>query len=231
MAIVDEIKKFKEAPDLGKVGNDILYDMCRKYPYHTDESEIIAKVWLIGRSYAVSIERSKKRKEEKASGQVSDDFYADTIAPYFKGGFDKEISEARGLDILTDKNLCVILEVHKKTVDFISRITGDDKRSFASKYLHFHFPNLFFIYDSRASKAIKDIFKEINGDEEEVKEIIKIKEIIKKCRNYDKIYADFFIKCFLFQKFCENEKNNVPLTMRQVDSFLIRRANEKIRRR
>ena len=41
------------------LGNKILYDMCQQYPFHNKSSEVIAKVWLIGRSYAAAIERRK----------------------------------------------------------------------------------------------------------------------------------------------------------------------------
>jgi len=37
--------------------NGILYGLCRKYPGHTDDAIIVAKLWLIGRSYAAAIER------------------------------------------------------------------------------------------------------------------------------------------------------------------------------
>ena len=47
-----------------------------------------------------------------------------------------------------------ILAVHGYLVAELAKLTGKDKRSFASKYLHFHRPSLFFIYDSRAITAI-----------------------------------------------------------------------------
>jgi len=225
MAILEEIKRFKRVPDLGEVGNGILYEMCRKYPYHKSAPEIIAKVWLIGRSYAVSIERSKRRKERKDAGQVSDDFYSDTVAPSFlKRDFDEILNNARNISVLIEDNLILILKIHKEAVDFIAKeITGDNKRSFVSKYLHFHFPALFFIYDSRVSGVMDDTFKEIGGTTKDVKRMRK------SLGDYDRAYADFFIKCFCFFRFCK--ENDVPLNLRQVDSFLIRRANEKIRSR
>lgn len=41
------------------LGNKVLYDLCRKYPRHEGYPEIIAKIWIIGRSYAAAIERRK----------------------------------------------------------------------------------------------------------------------------------------------------------------------------
>lgn len=215
MKILKEIKKNKEKPDFGKVGNDILYDMCAKYPYHNDESEIIAKVWLIGRAYAASIERNKINKN------ISDDFYSDIVAPKFKRGFDQILLNIRNLPKLKEDNIKTILETHKKVVYFIYEITKDNKRSFASKYLHFHFPSLFFIYDSRVAGVINEIFREIGGTRNDSE---KLQTLIGK---HDDAYANFFIKCFYLWEFCE--KNSLPLSIRQIDSFLIYKANEKMR--
>lgn len=44
-------------------GNQTLYDLCEKYPNHTDPSQIVAKTWLIGRSYSVALERRKGAME------------------------------------------------------------------------------------------------------------------------------------------------------------------------
>lgn len=215
MKILEEIKKFKEKPDPGKVGNGILYDMCAKYPYHNDESEIITKVWLIGRAYAASIERNKINKN------ISDDFYSDIVAPKFKNGFDKILLNIRNLPKLKEDNIKLLLETHKDVIDFVNKITGDEKRSFASKYLHFHFPSLFFIYDSRVAGVINEIFREIGGTKNDIG---KLQNRLKKT---DDAYANFFIKCFYLGEFCE--KKNSPLSIRQIDSFLIHKANEKTR--
>src|SRR3989344_2307827 len=189
--IIDEIIKFKTRYDYGKIGNGILYEMCKKYPYHNDPAEIVGKVWLIGRSYAVSLERNKKNKN------VSDDFYNKIIVPSFiDGNFDNLLLSLRKLHRLSEDNIPVIIETHKNAVDFIcKRITGDNKRSFVSKYLHFHFPELFFIYDSRSASAVNKV---IHAAGIEKKQYIKHIEKIKKL---DKNYAKFFVKCFYLQQF------------------------------
>lgn len=163
--------------------------MCAKYPYHNDESEIIAKVWLIGRAYAASIERNKINKN------ISDDFYSDIVAPKFKRGFDQILLNIRNLPKLKEDNIKTILETHKKVVYFIYEITKDNKRSFASKYLHFHFPSLFFIYDSRVAGVINEIFREIGGTRNDSE---KLQTLIGK---HDDAYANFFIKCFYLWEF------------------------------
>lgn len=215
--ILQEIKKFKERDDYWRIGNGVLYEMCKKYPYHNDVAEVVGKTWLIGRSYAVSLERNKNNKN------ISDDFYSKKVAPRFiKGNFDKKLSDVRKLRELAEENIPTILKTHKDIVNFIrKKITKDNKRSFASKYLHFHFPKLFFIYDSRAAGAINDVARAVGGTKKEYKKYIE------KAKKFDKSYADFFVKCFYLYQFCK--ENGVLLTTRQIDSFLVEKANEKIR--
>ena len=42
------------------LANKTLYDLCSKHPNHKNNEEIIAKVWIIGRTYAAAIERRKE---------------------------------------------------------------------------------------------------------------------------------------------------------------------------
>ena len=37
--------------------NQMLYDLCSNYPSQEDAEQVVAKIWLIGRSYAASVER------------------------------------------------------------------------------------------------------------------------------------------------------------------------------
>ena len=46
-------------PSPWDLGNQVLYSLCLDHPYHTDGAAIIAKFWLIGRSYAAAIERRR----------------------------------------------------------------------------------------------------------------------------------------------------------------------------
>jgi len=39
------------------LGNQTLYSLCQDHPMHDRDDVIIAKVWLIGRSYAAAVER------------------------------------------------------------------------------------------------------------------------------------------------------------------------------
>jgi hypothetical protein len=72
------------------VGNDVLYRLYRTRPLHIDVPDVIAKVWLIGRSYAAAIERRKNEAGE------NNDFYIDVVGPKIVASdLDEWISEAK----------------------------------------------------------------------------------------------------------------------------------------
>ena len=47
--------------------DEILYQLCRKYPDHSKKSHIHTKLWIIGRTYATGIERQIKSSGEQGS--------------------------------------------------------------------------------------------------------------------------------------------------------------------
>ena len=142
------VKSALERQSAWDLGNQTLYDLCRKHPDHRSVDVIVAKMWLIGRSYASSIER--RRDSQSAKG---DDFYLDIVGPRMKrAGIDKWFDDIRGL---RRPNLAVVVPVHKRLTDVFREVSGLEMRSLASKYLHFHFPRAVYIYDERAGRAIR----------------------------------------------------------------------------
>ena len=63
--------------DPWSIGNQVLYDLCLRYPYHAVDAEIVAKIWLIGRAYAASIERGRGKAAD--SGLSNDRFYTGAV--------------------------------------------------------------------------------------------------------------------------------------------------------
>lgn len=53
--------------------------MCKENPLHTQADVVVGKIWLIGRSYAATIERRKNTVES------GDDFYYNKVAPKIIG--------------------------------------------------------------------------------------------------------------------------------------------------
>lgn len=194
-------------------GNEVLYELCSKNFKHEEDGKIIAKVWLIGRSYAAAIERRRNKTD------INDDFYISKVAPLFKNSeIDNLLASInRGIEITTE-NLKEILWVHYYLMQEIKRITEIEKRSFCSKYLHFHLPNLFFIYDSRVVTALRKYSSTVP------KELA----YLTKSENIDNEYAKFFLKSFVLKNQIEREYN-LKLTNRQFDKILILTANNNLK--
>ncbi|MFC1997623.1 hypothetical protein ACFLXI_08480 [Chloroflexota bacterium] len=183
-------------------GNSVLYDLCKKYPEHNSDEKILAKIWLIGRSYSAAIERRKN------SNQTGDVFYLKTVLPTIRGSkIDNWLSSLANEKKLTTENYSRIIAVHKMLTDLFFEISGMEKRSLASKYLHFHFPHLFYIYDSRASSAISKITTGVGR---------KLPALI----SYDNVYARFFLRCMALVDQI-TMKYHVELTPRQLDTYLL----------
>jgi hypothetical protein len=183
-------------------GNQILYDLCYDYPKHKQIDQIVAKIWLIGRAYAAAVERRKNAKDENES------FYIDKVAPTIKNSsIDQWLDSLDSFRFPTLDNIKSVLEVHFEFQNLLKKITGLDKRSLTSKYLHFHKPSLFFIYDSRAIESIRMLTLPAKSN------IIKIK-------NIDPEYAKFCLRCIYLRNEIK-ERFEIHLTPRQFDNLLL----------
>ena len=187
------------------VGNRVLYDLCREHPAHQSDDEILAKVLLIGRVYAAAIER--RRTTEVGPG--SDRFYTETVAPAIRASkIDEWLNEARMAIPVTSKALQAMVEVHGRVTKLFSEISGLEKRSLASKYLHFHVPELFFIFDSRAVEAMRE-FSDV------------IPRATRREGSGDNEYRKFVEKVIFLVKLCD-EEYGLSMCPREVDNLLLR---------
>ncbi len=199
-------------------GNEVLYGMCRRYPNHGNIDEIIAKIWLIGRSYAAAIERRKNKKNS------NDNFYVQAANEIRKFGFDEKINNIPNIDKLDEDNVRVICEAHFYITKKFHKLTGQYKRSLASKYLHFHRP-LVPIYDSRAARSVSGLIK--------IHEFLKEPRYriifdTKKPMAGDPEYTKFIKKIFLLQKFLLENKCRY-YTIRDIDKYLVEIQEKKSR--
>lgn len=197
----------KKADSVWEFGNNILYQMCKDNPMHEKKDVVVGKMWLIGRSYAAAIERRKNASDS------SDDFYCDEVAPKMVG-IGAELDE-RLKKLCTSKNPIIddiedILTTHKFLMDTLYDLTGLEKRSLVSKYLHFHCPEKFFIYDSRAREKIRKMVKKPD------------KNILSGIENYDAEYGNFVCRMLELQEYL-NVKYGVYATPRSMDDFLLSR--------
>jgi len=183
-------------------GNKVLYDLCRKHPSHDEASVVIAKIWLIGRAYAAAIERRKNREDGDG------DFYLENVGPKVsKSKIDNWIRNASAYRSPSAISIPAILDAHINVTRLFSEISGLEKRSLASKYLHFHKPNLFYIYDTRAVAAMRRLSGIVGRAE-------------RGDNDFDNEYRKFTYKCIRLRDHIK-EEFNITLCPRQIDNLLL----------
>lgn len=193
-------------------GNGVLYKLCADNFSHTEDEQILAKVWLIGRAYAAAIERRRIKEA------INDDFYIDKVVPAIKNSeLDNRLRDLSQFDKLTEQNIEVIIETHYYFTKLTAALTGLEKRSFCSKYLHFHLPNLFPIYDSRVVGSLRKL---VSKTPERFSQILNSTRI-------DREYAKFVCKSLAVRQDIETIFNE-ELTLRHFDNLLIRFANNAL---
>lgn len=183
----------------------MLYDLCKRYPRHTEKSEVAAKTWLIGRAYAASLERKAKTLKDSPDG-----FYEQTVGPRLIT-VGEDIDRLISAILITDPRIADIgVREHSQVLEYVNNVTGNHNRSFVSKYLHFHAPDHFYIYDSRALEVVKELVtaqrRESHSDG-------------------DNVYASFVAKCYLISA-CILKKTGLWPTPRELDTaFLLWHRN------
>ncbi len=204
MDITAALVESAAGPSPWDLGNDVLYGLCRAHPDHQSASAVVAKTWLIGRSYAAAIERRRNKTVE------NDDFYITVVAPGISSsGIDQWLHEIKSIAEPTDDTSDQIVRVHGRVTALFEQLTGLEKRSLASKYLHFHLPHLFFIYDARAVKGLQRL-RTVAGRASAVR-----------VQEADGEYRKFFQKCLRLRRHVEREFG-ILLSPRAIDNLLLK---------
>jgi hypothetical protein len=161
--------------------NNILYKLCADHPRHKRDYIIMAKVMLIGRAYSAAIERGRE-----ANGGSGDKFYKNKVAGKIRNSdIDKwfsELGEGKKDKRSRNEQIALELEIHMNVMKLFNKISKLDKRSLAAKYLHFHFPDRFYIFDSRAQNAVSKLTEPIGRS-------------LPRLRKHDNVYARFCYRC------------------------------------
>jgi hypothetical protein len=184
-------------PDGSGYGNEVLYRMCAEEPSHADIDVVRGKIWLIGRSYSASIER--RAGSGFKLGRALEKVYGKNMR-CFKV-LDQYIENITGIQVTTNENLDNILLAHKFLVEFFCELIKSEKRgkdfllvnkrSLASKYLHFHAPKSVFIFDSVVGKNIKKKLFELK---------LGRKYFSPTCRpEFDSVYEVFARRCIYYR--------------------------------
>lgn len=199
-----------------KFSNDQLYKLCSENFSHKNIEVIMTKVLFIGRVYSAAVERRKKNLDLN-----NDDFYRCKIAPIFqKNDFELNLENLRKNKYNQKEKIEAIISLHHYLSDSLFKKTNLYKKSFSSKYLHFHLPDFFCIYDARANSTLKTF-----GITLEAEEIEFLKRFKGTKQNVD--YPIFLFKCnSLISQIMKEYR--VKLTYRELDNLLLQTANKKI---
>jgi hypothetical protein len=192
------IMRKKYLDDYSCWGNVVLYKMCKEKPFHKNVDEVFSKLWIIGRSYSVAIER-------KAGKSFKIEEVAESL---INSRIDELINVIKKIDRPTEENIQLVLRTHKYFIDILSKKINVDKRSLASKYLHFHSPNSVFLYDSRAKNSIR-------------KKLRLIKRRFDISHQFDDEYESFSYRCIYYRDEILESKLGGFVTPRKLDMHLL----------
>lgn len=212
-SIVKEyLKKADGKEDFWSFSNNVLYDLCKKNPKHDKDDVNIAKIWLIGRSYAAAIERGAKNNTVY--------FYEEVVAPKMRE-YAAKIDNAIA-SLSENAELHTIFSAYSIILNCFYEISGKWNVSLASKYLHFHCPNVFFMYDSRALSAIGSVLEDYSLEKSVSKADLEAFAEFGESREYIK----FYLKC---QKCVEAIEKDIgrKFTPREFDNLLLTIADER----
>jgi hypothetical protein len=199
--------------DPWRIGNQALYDLCQRYPHHTGDSEIVAKIWLIGRAYSASIERGRGTAVDSALS--NDEFYTEAVPEALRASrLDEKLEKLAKFKETKESSVGPVLDAHAHLVELFHGLTNKSKRSLASKYLHFHRPDLFFIYDSRAIQGIRSLGIPAH--------------VFKVPANADREYARFVGAAIGIREYARSELGR-RLSPRELDRLLLATAASKKR--
>lgn len=198
-----KLVKIGKASTPWDLANKVLYEFCEVYPGHKTSDEIVSKIWIIGRTYSAAIERRKPK-----DNLMGDAFYLDRVSPIIlRADLDEHFKILKsGTPSMED-----VLSIHNFLTQLFKKISDKHNRSLASKYLHFHFPEDVFIFDSRAKKGLAKLLGGPTG----------VKD---KFNNSDPEYSKFFQRCCLLQGYLFDETRE-RLNPREIDRILLHVAD------
>jgi len=202
----EEVKKAKDE-GIFKFTNKVLYDLVKDNPTHDEKKEeevVTAKIWIIGRTHAAPIERGE------TSGMCRDTLCRLFAEKSRKAEIDRYISTIRNSSKSIDENKDLILETETKLVKILQNLTRLQKRSLASKYLHYHLPEFIFIYDQRARSGLSKISPHYVTKRE-------------RSGKFDNELENFFLKMLDLQE-CIRKEFGMLLKPREIDRLLLNKS-------
>lgn len=93
-------------------------ELCRQHPTHREVPAVLAKIWLIGRSYAAAIERRRGKDDQ------NDNFYVESVAPaIIRSDIDAWIESVEKHKEPDEQSIDAILVTHARTTQLFREIS------------------------------------------------------------------------------------------------------------
>lgn len=187
--------------------DDELYSLCSRCPDHGALPNVVAKVAIIGRSYATRIEATSGGGPSDAPGGAI--LRVANILSRHGSELDSLLKNLPADKYLDPSTLEAIVLAHGTVTMWLKDETGGRApKSFVSKYIHFHRPCAP-IYDSYSRKALA---------------VLRRKALKSPLFPYNKevMYATYWEQCLAFaEAMAEAEASGLHPTVKQMDTFLL----------
>ena len=208
--VLGNYETFAEQDSIWATANAELYELCKKYPCHDNREQTVAKLWMIGRTYAAALER---RRHPIVS---TDELYTQ-VADALSLHLDKRLAKLKQSGNLSPANFAMMLSLHQELTEWfaVEREKADFpvKRSLASKYLHFHLPNVFPIFDANAAFAVSKLVS-IRRKSDTVSDVSDYEKSSRNC-SCDQEYRNFCLKVLALQRHLDRQD------LKRIDDFLL----------
>lgn len=152
----EEYRKVHEENYYYRFLEEHIVALCKKYPKHTNQDKVYAKIALVNRAYKVNIEKRKVGAELRLAECLIADSKIDDM-----------IRRLRSVREFNESTFYTIVEKHGEFVHLCKKPLGIRANSFCSKYLHFHLPSIIPIFDQFAYDEVwKLVGKEVKTNSE-----------------------------------------------------------------
>lgn len=167
-----------------------LYELCFMHRFHNQDEIVADKLRMIVRACV---------DQGQAIAEYSPELAAHLIV---RSGVDRWFASLATAEHIDP---ALKFDLHKRVMDVFVDLPETQARSLASKYLHYHFPELFFIYDAGVERAAYDL------GEGECGYLAR--------GDHDPLYSSFFACC---RKLSDRYGNAIgrPLNPRELDMVL-----------
>jgi hypothetical protein len=119
-----------------------LYELCFLHRHHFQDEIVADKLRMMVRVYV-------------EQGLNVNEFSSELVAHRLgRSGIDRWFASLATAEHLDQ---ALVFELHKRVMDVFSDLPEVQARSLAAKYLHYHFPELFYIYDAGLETAASDL--------------------------------------------------------------------------